>query len=214
MKIQQKEKSVIINPESKVVSVPKTEAINPSKSPASTSGDSDEEPEAGTETSKDTKDITSQKSAKIVTEEDTTPKNKKQVVDLTGLSTKEGVTARDVDHVQLEKGIKVEMEHTKERKVAERIALDHLTEIPDYYDRLERMEREAKKEEAGDKNNDSDGEERQEPKQEPEEDIEKDSSEEPLEKKEKKQLKESTILDNLVNTMIISALENIEKEKQ
>jgi hypothetical protein len=35
------------------------------------------------------------------------------------------------------------MEHTNNRDVAERIALDHLAEIPDYYTRLLAMEKEA-----------------------------------------------------------------------
>jgi hypothetical protein len=37
---------------------------------------------------------------------------------------------------QIEKGIKVEMEHTKNKEVAKRIAMDHLVETPDYYDKL------------------------------------------------------------------------------
>lgn len=48
----------------------------------------------------------------------------------------------DIDQIvlQLQKGIKVEMEHTSDTKVAEEIALDHLYELPDYYDRLEKVE--------------------------------------------------------------------------
>lgn len=45
---------------------------------------------------------------------------------------------------QIRKGIEIEYEHTDSREEAERIAMDHLTEIPDYYDRLSRMEEEAK----------------------------------------------------------------------
>lgn len=45
---------------------------------------------------------------------------------------------------QIRKGIKIEYEHTDSRVEAERIAMDHLTEIPDYYDRLSKMEEEAK----------------------------------------------------------------------
>lgn len=45
---------------------------------------------------------------------------------------------------QVEKGIKVEKEHTDDEKKAERIALDHLFEIPDYYDRLHKMEKDAR----------------------------------------------------------------------
>lgn len=38
--------------------------------------------------------------------------------------------------MQLRKGIKVEMEHTTDRAIAKEIALDHISETPDYYDRL------------------------------------------------------------------------------
>ena len=45
---------------------------------------------------------------------------------------------------QLTLGKRVEMEHTRDPKVAEEIARDHLAEIPDYYTRLHKMESEAK----------------------------------------------------------------------
>lgn len=41
---------------------------------------------------------------------------------------------------QLTKGIKVEMEHTDQEEIAREIALDHLLEIPDYYDKLAPIE--------------------------------------------------------------------------
>lgn len=41
---------------------------------------------------------------------------------------------------QLEKGIKVEMEHTDDKEVAKEIAKDHLMEDPNYYDKLARIE--------------------------------------------------------------------------
>ena len=44
---------------------------------------------------------------------------------------------------QLNKGKKVEHEHTSDNKTAEKIARDHLDEIPDYYDRLDKMEKDA-----------------------------------------------------------------------
>jgi hypothetical protein len=47
---------------------------------------------------------------------------------------------------QIKKGIKIEMEHTGDKEKATEIAMDHLTEFPDYYDRLEKMEAGAKKE--------------------------------------------------------------------
>jgi hypothetical protein len=45
--------------------------------------------------------------------------------------------------MQIEKGKKIEMEHTDNAEEAEKIAMDHLIEFPDYYDRLDKMEKEA-----------------------------------------------------------------------
>jgi hypothetical protein len=42
---------------------------------------------------------------------------------------------------QLCKGMKVELEHTGDLALAREIALDHLNEFPDYYDRLEKVEK-------------------------------------------------------------------------
>ena len=42
---------------------------------------------------------------------------------------------------ELSMGINVETEHTKSKKKAKEIALDHLEEIPDYYTRLKKMEK-------------------------------------------------------------------------
>lgn len=42
---------------------------------------------------------------------------------------------------QLRKGIKVEQEHTGDLALAKEIALDHLDEFPDYYDRLDTAEK-------------------------------------------------------------------------
>lgn len=47
------------------------------------------------------------------------------------------------DPKELEMGIEVEMEHTTNPLISRKIALDHLTEIPDYYTRLAKMEKEA-----------------------------------------------------------------------
>jgi hypothetical protein len=44
---------------------------------------------------------------------------------------------------QLRIGAKVELEHTKSKRIAKEIARDHLAEIPDYYTRLAKMERKA-----------------------------------------------------------------------
>jgi DNA ligase D-like protein (predicted 3'-phosphoesterase) len=47
------------------------------------------------------------------------------------------------DPEQIKMGIEVEKEHTTDPVIAERIAKDHLAEIPDYYTRLKQMESSA-----------------------------------------------------------------------
>jgi hypothetical protein len=51
-----------------------------------------------------------------------------------------------INKVQLEIGKKIEMEHTKNPKVAEKIALDHLREFCNkpYYTELKKMEKKLK----------------------------------------------------------------------
>lgn len=44
---------------------------------------------------------------------------------------------------QLQMGMRVEMEHTSDKRIAREIAKDHLAEFPDYYTRLQAMEKEA-----------------------------------------------------------------------
>ena len=41
----------------------------------------------------------------------------------------------------VKKGTKVEKEHTKKKHVANEIARDHVGEHPDYYDKLEKVEK-------------------------------------------------------------------------
>lgn len=41
---------------------------------------------------------------------------------------------------QLKVGTKVELEHTTDEKIAREIALDHLNELPDYYEKLKKVE--------------------------------------------------------------------------
>ena len=55
------------------------------------------------------------------------------------LADKHGVSVEEIE-AQLEKGVKVEMEHTKNADSARKIALDHLAEVPDYYDKLAQVE--------------------------------------------------------------------------
>jgi hypothetical protein len=45
----------------------------------------------------------------------------------------------EFDPVQLRRGTQVEMEHTQDRKIAERIAMDHLVEDPRYYVKLAKI---------------------------------------------------------------------------
>lgn len=46
----------------------------------------------------------------------------------------------DVDPEELAMGIEVEMEHTNDAKIAEEIAMDHLSEDPEYYSKLMEFE--------------------------------------------------------------------------
>jgi transcriptional antiterminator len=61
------------------------------------------------------------------------------------IAEKHGVSIRAIE-MQIEKGKKIEMEHTDDPNEAERVAMDHLVEFPDYYDRLKKMEKEAEEE--------------------------------------------------------------------
>ncbi|HSX23293.1 MAG TPA: DUF5661 family protein [Gaiellaceae bacterium] len=45
----------------------------------------------------------------------------------------------EFDPVQLRHGTRVELEHTRDRKIAERIAMDHLVEDPLYYVKLAKI---------------------------------------------------------------------------
>jgi hypothetical protein len=55
------------------------------------------------------------------------------------LAKKHMVTVDQINS-QLKKGIQVEKEHTSDPATAKEIALNHLAELPDYYDRLEQIE--------------------------------------------------------------------------
>ena len=58
---------------------------------------------------------------------------------LEDLAKKHNTDIETLQH-QLDKGMKVEMEHTKDKETAKKIAMDHLYEVPDYYDRLKKVE--------------------------------------------------------------------------
>jgi hypothetical protein len=50
---------------------------------------------------------------------------------------------KGANKTQLRMGVKVEMEHTKSKTIARKIASQHLAEIPNYYTLLNKMERKA-----------------------------------------------------------------------
>ena len=58
---------------------------------------------------------------------------------LDDIATKHGVE-KDKLEKQLEKGIKVEAEHTTDKAIAKEIAMDHLFEDPKYYDKLSKID--------------------------------------------------------------------------
>lgn len=62
---------------------------------------------------------------------------------MTDIGKHQHVPSYAFDPKEMEMGISIEMEHTDDRAVAEEIAKDHLSEFPDYYTRLKKMEAEA-----------------------------------------------------------------------
>lgn len=76
--------------------------------------------------------------AKPVSESMMTESVSESIVDQ--LAQKHGVSPASIV-AQLERGIEVEHEHTKDDTLAMQIALDHLKERPDYYTRLKQMEK-------------------------------------------------------------------------
>jgi hypothetical protein len=49
------------------------------------------------------------------------------------------------DKVQLDRGTKVELEHTDDRAIAKQIAKAHLVESPDYYRGLAKLEKDLER---------------------------------------------------------------------
>ena len=58
-----------------------------------------------------------------------------------GLADKK--SPKDFDEEKLDQGIKVELEHTNDRNLAQEVAMDHLTEDPEYYDKLKAVEKKS-----------------------------------------------------------------------
>lgn len=53
----------------------------------------------------------------------------------------EGKKPSDFPKLKIREGVKVEMEHTSDPKIAEEISMDHLAEDPDYYEKLKTIEK-------------------------------------------------------------------------
>lgn len=74
---------------------------------------------------------------------------KEKVGDLLQGGMADGKLPAEYDPEQIKMGIDVEKEHTDNPMVSVEIATDHLEEIPDYYTRLDKMEKDAKAEQGG-----------------------------------------------------------------
>ena len=71
-------------------------------------------------------------------------KDKEEAGDVIAGGKADGESPEKFDQEQIKMGLKVEMEHTDDPMVAIEITMDHLTEFPDYYTRLDKMEKQAK----------------------------------------------------------------------
>jgi len=64
----------------------------------------------------------------------------KDVVDSIPGGHADSKSPKDFDSTQLALGTKHEMEHTNDPKIAQEIAMDHLSEDPNYYKKLKKIE--------------------------------------------------------------------------
>lgn len=74
-------------------------------------------------------------------------KNKKSANKIDNLNggLADSVPKKTLSKDQIQKGIKIELEHTDDPDLAKEIAMDHLVEDPKYYDHLIEMEKKHKK---------------------------------------------------------------------
>jgi hypothetical protein len=61
------------------------------------------------------------------------------------LAKKHNINTKVVNLTSLTKGVNIEREHHCNLKKCFKVALDHVSEFPDYYDRLSKMEKKAEK---------------------------------------------------------------------
>jgi len=78
----------------------------------------------------------------LLKKEDKIPGGKADGMTVKDIADKHGVPVEKIEK-QIKMGIKVEMEHVDDEELAKEISMDHLEEIPDYYDRLDKMEKDA-----------------------------------------------------------------------
>lgn len=81
---------------------------------------------------------------RFVSESNSIKGGKADKMSVKDIAKKFGVPVSSIEK-QLAMGKKVEHEHTKDMNKAIEISMDHLTEFPDYYTRLAKMEKEAEK---------------------------------------------------------------------
>jgi hypothetical protein len=79
-----------------------------------------------------------------ISESDEIKGGKSDKMSVNDIAKKFNVSVEKIES-QIQKGIGFEKEHTNDKKLAREIAMDHISEIPDYYDRLHNMEKDAKK---------------------------------------------------------------------
>lgn len=84
---------------------------------------------------------------------------KEKVGDVLGGGLGDDKSPKEFDTQQIVMGVQVELEHTNDPMIAMEIAIDHLTEIPDYYTRLKKMEDNAENEINGSEESDKSEEE-------------------------------------------------------
>jgi len=78
----------------------------------------------------------------LLKKEDKIPGGKADKLTVKDIADKHKVSVEKIEK-QIAIGVKVEMEHVDSKDLAREISLDHLEEMPDYYTRLAKMEKEG-----------------------------------------------------------------------
>ena len=78
----------------------------------------------------------------LLKKEDKIPGGRADKLTSKDIADKHKVSVEEIEK-QIAMGVKVEMEHVDDKELAREISLDHLEEMPDYYTRLAKMEKEG-----------------------------------------------------------------------